>query len=320
MAERRNPMKQNDLKELRKEYESVSMSEDQAERMKEEMKRAAHEKNKNRKIILLAKCAAAAAAVFIVLPNTSANVAYAMSGIPVVGRLVEVVTFRDYRYESERHTADIQTPELVVSGEEAGRPDNMQDADQAAGAATETSQTEDTLQKTTEEINEEIAKITDQIIAEFEESLKYEEGYQDVQVTSEALSTTDQYFTLKLICYQASGSGAQWNYFYTIDLNTGKKLALKDLFKDGADYITPISGNIKRQMQEQMDADENVIYWLDNEDVGEWNFDQITEETSFYINENNEIVIAFNEGDVAPMYMGCVEFVIPNEVLADIRK
>lgn len=307
-------MKQNGLKELRKEYESISMPENQVERMKEEIKKAEQENNKNGKITLLVKCAAAAAAVFIILPNTSANVAYAMSGIPVVGRLVEVVTFRDYQYESERHTADIQTPELVVSGAAAVdiSKDNV--------AETDNTQKEDTLQKTTEEINAEIVRITDQITAEFEENLKYEEGYQDVQVTSEVLGTTKQYFTLKLICYQGSGSGAQWNYFYTIDLNTGEKLTLKDLFKDGADYITPISESIKQQMQEQMDADENVIYWLDNEDIPEWNFEKITEETSFYVNGNNEIVIAFNEGDVAPMYMGCVEFVIPGGILADIRK
>ena len=52
----------------------------------------------------------------------------------------------------------------------------------------------------------------------------------------------------------------------------------------------------------------------------EWDFQSITDDTSFYLNQNGEVVICFNEGDVAPMYMGCVEFVIPNEVLADIRK
>ena len=35
---------------------------------------------------------------------------------------------------------------------------------------------------------------------------------------------------------------------------------------------------------------------------------------------DNEVVVCFNEGDVAPMSMGCPEFVIPNEVLAGIRK
>ena len=29
---------------------------------------------------------------------------------------------------------------------------------------------------------------------------------------------------------------------------------------------------------------------------------------------------SFNEGDVAPMYMGTVEFVISNEILGEIRK
>ena len=69
-----------------------------------------------------------------------------------------------------------------------------------------------------------------------------------------------------------------------------------------------------------MDEDENVYYWLEDKEVEEWNFDEIPEDVSFYVNENNELVICFNEGDVAPMYMGTVEFVISNEVLGEIRK
>ena len=49
-------------------------------------------------------------------------------------------------------------------------------------------------------------------------------------------------------------------------------------------------------------------------------FKAITDETSFYLNEQDEIVIAFDEYEVAPGYMGCVEFVIPGEVTAGIRK
>ena len=76
---------------------------------------------------------------------------------------------------------------------------------------------------------------------------------------------------------------------------------------------------IKEQMKSQMAADENVRYWLDS-DMPEWDFTSITDNTSFYLNQNNEVVVCFNEGDVAPMSMGCPEFVIPNEVLAGIRK
>ncbi len=103
-------------------------------------------------------------------------------------------------------------------------------------------------------------KLTDQILTEFESGLKDQEGYQEMQVKHKVLSTTKDYFTLKLICYQAAGSGAETDYYYTIDLKTGKRLALADLFVEGADYITPISENIKQQMREQMKKKMRMLY------------------------------------------------------------
>lgn len=96
-------------------------------------------------------------------------------------------------------------------------------------------------------------------------------------------------------------------------------MQLKDIFIEGAEYIVPISENIKEQMRSQMAIDENVSYWLDDE-MEELNFKTISEDVSFYINEKDHLVISFNEGEVAPMYMGVVEFEIPEEVLRDIRK
>lgn len=248
-----------------------------------------------------AAIAAVFAGAFVLLPNTSASIAHAMEQLPLIGNLVEAVTFRNYSYDTDRNMADIDIPEIQV----ADRTGN--------------DEVQERLNRTAEEINTEIEQISEGLIAEFEAGLKYEEGYQDVAVTSEVLATTQDYFTLKLACYQGAGSGYAWNYYYTIDLNTGERLKLKDLFREDADYIAVISENIKKQMQEQMDADDDVMYWLDNE-IEEWNFKAITEETSFYLNEKGNVVIGFNEGDVAPMYMGAVEFEIPAEVLEDIRK
>ena len=142
-----------------------------------------------------------------------------MEQIPIIGQLVEVVTFRDYTYETDRNMADIEVPEIKLD-------------DQAAEG-----EVKENLERSTEEINAEIQKITSELIAEFEANLEYEEGYQDVIVQSEILATEEEYFTLKLICYQGAGSGYQWNYYYTIDLNTGERLQLKDIFAEGADYI-----------------------------------------------------------------------------------
>lgn len=321
------------IEQIKRHYEEVEMSKEQVEAMKKSIQDAKTEKKKQKKNYgaKAGVAAAAAAALFVLLPNTSENVAYAMSSIPLVGKLVEVVTFRDYQYESERQSADVTVPQLVAedvipNGTEAA-DGNGQTAAGENGAlgengqrGKEEQQIQENLKKTTEEINAEIQEITDRIVAEFEENLETEGNYQDIVIKHEVLATSEDYFTLKLICYQGAGSGAEWDYFYTIDLTNGERLALADLFAEGADYITPISENIKEQMRAQMSADENVIYWLDNEDIPEWNFEKITEETSFYLNQNGNIVICFNEGDVAPMYMGCVEFEIPDDVVGGIRK
>lgn len=292
------------LQNLKREYKELQMPEQYVDMLREKMRKAKlddrKEKNKKR-MKQYAATAAALIGAFIILPNTSATVAYAMEQMPIIGQLVEVVKFRDYKYESERNSADIEVIEIKPKDE------------------IESIEVKENLERTTAEINAEIQKITEGLVEEFEVHLKDEIGYQDVVVTSEILLTTQDYFTIKLLCYQGTGSGYQWNYFYTIDLKTGKRMQLKDVFVEGEDYITLISEDIKRQMQEQMSADDMICYWL-NDEIEELNFEKITEDTSFYLNEKNNVVINFDEGDVAPMYMGSVEFEISSEVLSNIRK
>lgn len=57
-----------------------------------------------------------------------------------------------------------------------------------------------------------------------------------------------------------------------------------------------------------MKADENVMYWIDDPEVAEWNFDAIAADQSFYLNDKGNIVICFNEGDVGPMVYGLSYF------------
>ena len=310
--------------DLKEEYSNKEMSEDQINAMKTAIEKAKRDSEKNRNVVVFQRVMATAAAflmAFIILPNTSGTVAYAMSQIPVLGRLVEVVTFRDYQYEDERNSANVEVPELAVAEEEI--PEETVVTKGVAGEALieedAVNEKKENLQKSMEEINAEIRTITEKFIEEFKTNLENEEGYQDLIVESEVINSTSEYFTLKLICYTASASGAEWNYYYTIDLNTGERILLEDIFAEGADYVTLISENIKVQMEEQMAADENVHYWLHDE-MEEFNFTKIAEDQSFYLTENGEVVICFNEGDVAPMYMGVVEFVIPQEVIGDIRK
>ena len=164
-------MKREAFERLREAYENVSMPEKGVTEMKKKIEEGKRQARRRKNLLLTLKGAAAAAAVFIILPNTSAGVAYAMSSIPVVGRLVEAVTFRDYRYEDERHSADVEVPGLITENT-AGIAETVESAD---------GERQERLQKTAEEINQEIETITGQLIAEFEENLKMKSGSADVK-------------------------------------------------------------------------------------------------------------------------------------------
>mgnify|MGYP000199436916 CR=1 FL=1 len=112
--------------------------------------------------------AAAAIAAFVILPNTSPSVAYAMEQIPLLGNLIEVVTFRDYQYSSDRNNADVNVPQLV--------PETV-----ASTEKTTEDPVGENLKKSTDEINAEIEKISDSLIAEFKQNMN-NEGYQDIMI------------------------------------------------------------------------------------------------------------------------------------------
>ena len=288
------------LEEMKKEYLSASPPPEGKERMKETIARAKAEnrqKRQKRRWKAWGSGLAAAAAIIVLLPNISSSAAYAMSSVPVLGQIIEAVTFREYAAESEdgRFEADVKIPELRAS-------DGLSvDAEQL------------------KRINDEIRQIAQEMIDEFEINMAEEASYEQLMIKYEILDTTDDYFSLKLITYHGAGSGYQKDYYYTLDLETGKQLTLADLFPAGAVFITPISENIKEQMRRRMEEDENKVYWVDAEDGIGWVFDAIPPDQSFYVNRDGHLVITFSEGDVAPMYMGCDEFVIPDTVTENIK-
>lgn len=242
---------------------------------------------------------AAAAAAVILLPNLSMSVAYAWEKIPVLSTIVKVVVWRDYQKEEGRYEANVSVPQVKVEPEDGADP-----------------AIKEQLQQSADQINASVEELTNQIIAEFEENLEADQelyGADSIHVGHEVVTDNDRYFSLKVWVVEAMGSGYEQDHYYTIDRSTGKILTLADLFTDES-YIGAISEEIKAQMKAQMEADENVYYWLDDQDVPEWNFEQISKDQSFYISGDGTLVICFNEGDVAPMYMGCVSFEMPKTI------
>ena len=286
----------------KKEYEEIKVPENMKERIEASIARAKKDKRKVKKVKLWKTCTSAAAvlAIVLVLPNTSQTAAAAMQQIPLLGNLFKITTVREYQVDEERNMANVKVPQVEVQD----TTDGNTDADRAAQA-----------KESADAINFDIEEETNKLIDEFKESMKNEEGYQDIYIDSKVLTDNDRLFSLELILYQGAGSGYEQHKHYTVDKLTGKELTLKDLCGD--DYVNTISEEVKEQMRAQMAADETVKYWLDDPDVPEWNFDKIAEDQDFYVNAEGHVVICFNEYDVAPGSMGCVEFIMPQTVTLD---
>lgn len=282
------------MEKWKREYDQIAVPENVKERMEEAVMRAKESKKRIRKVrmIRMAGSAVAVFAVLLILPNTSRTAAAAMQQIPVLGDFFKVVTIREYQVDEDRYQADVKVPEVVPE-------ENKEISDETAQQAKETA----------DAINFDIQQVTDELIEEFKSTMEeFEDGYGDILVDSQVLTDDEKWFSLDLVLYQGAGSGYERHRHYTIDKTTGKKAMLSDFF--GEAYVDTISDEIKKQMRQRMAEDENVTYWIDNQDIPEWNFQSIAEDQDFYVNKDGDVVVCFNEYEVAPGYMGCVEFVI----------
>lgn len=319
---------QEQLRQLQEEYENMIIPEAGRERLQAGIDRARMEKKRaehaRRRSAWTA--VAAAAVVMIALPNTNIQIAHAMENIPLLGGFFRLVTVRQYNYSDENHNAEVELAQINY-GEDAGEGASVGEV-AAAPKGTAAGSVEGVGQEAAvanlsedgvEAVNQDMEATVEELIRQFEDTLS-EEGYHGLHVSQEVVTDNERYYTVKLSVLETEASGYEHNQFYTIDKQTGNVVTLEDLFVEGSDYISAISENIKTQMQEQMAADEGVIYFLDNDDMPEFNFQGITEQTNFYFNEKDELVIAFDEYEVAPGSMGTPEFVIPQEVTAAILK
>ena len=267
--------------------------------------------NGNKVFKIVGWAAAVAVIAILVLPNTSPKIAYAMSQVPVLRNVIEVVVIRDYSYAEGTYEADIEQGSVVV---ETIEPED--DADYTVIVDDITDETEVSVAV----INKDIDTMTQELIDTFEADVEAGDGYHGVYMNHEVVTDTAEWFTLRIYAEDVEASGTQYVYYYHMDKTTGEIATLETLFAEGADYVTPISENIISQMRKQMAADENMIYWLDEEIEPEINFTQIKKDQKFYLNEQGAIVICFDEYEVAPGYMGLVEFTIDMNILTDIIK
>ena len=249
---------------------------------------------KNRTPIKILVGSGAVAALLMVVLNTNPVLAKSLSDVPVIGNVINVMTFVEYKVDDEKHHANIKVPSIS----------NLKDKD---------------LEKS---LNEKYLKENKQLYQEFLQEVEslQKQGDGHIGVESGYVIKTDNEKILSIGRYVVNtvGSSSTTFKYDTIDKKKHLILTLPILFEN-QNYIEKISENIKDQMKQQMKEDKTKVYWI--LDAGVENpidpFEKITANHNFYINQENKLVICFDRYEVPPGYMGVVEFIIPTELLSD---
>lgn len=274
------------IEQLKKEYRSIPVPPSARERAKQGILQAKEEQGRLSPLRLIrpaAATAAAAMAAVTILANLNPTTARAMEKLPVIGPIAQVVTFRTFTDSQGGFEASLEIPGLKGTGEEA--------------------------------VNRSIEEYASQLIAlyEAEVAASQGEGHYSMDSSYDVVTDTKDYLSIRICTTIVMASGTEYVKIFTVDKSTGQVIGLRDLFPGQPHMLSDISGNIRAQMEEQMAADENVVYYL-NSDTPEWDFKGLSGDESFYLDPKGQLVIVFDEYQVAPGYMGAVEFTIPSSV------
>lgn len=271
------------IMDYKKDYMGMKVPENLEDIVKESIKKARKKNISNKKII------GSAAVVAIILGiNVSPVFADAVSDIPIVGRIVKLVTVKNYTLNKNNVEADIKVPAIEGLGNK---------------------QLEENINK---ELIENGKKLYEDLVEELpslSNQMKYIGGDYKIEADN------DRFLSIETSKEEIQASSYSTKKHYTIDKDKQIVLTLPMLFKDN-NYIEEISDDIKTQMINNMREDNNLIYFLksDQNEKSTDYFDKIKEDQDFYINNDGNLVVCFNKYEVAPGYMGNLEFTISDKI------
>ena len=139
--------------------------------------------------------------------------------------------------------------------------------------------------------------------------------YKNLDVHSEVILNSEEYYVLSLSVLQEEGDSHTLNHYYTVDKHSGELLTLSELFPYTANYKEILTEEVKKQIKEHNRISEDKYFVQDGED--EEGFREVTDEQSFYINADKHLVLVFPEGEIAPMSMGEIQFIMPESIWQD---
>lgn len=280
----------NRMNKLKKDYEQTEIPSELKDVVNASIRQAKASRKKRPLLKQWTIGAAAAAALFVGSINLSPSFAQAMVNVPVLGTIVEVFTVQQLAVDEDHYQADVKTPAI----------DGLSDKDLQA-ALNEKYITE----------NKALFEQFEQDVAEMKEM---GDGHLGISTGYEVMTDTDQLLSIARYQVNTVASSSTTMKYDTIDKKNSILITLPSLFKDDS-YIDTISSYILDEMQRQSEADEDRVFFL-NDEFGD-GFDKIRPDQSFYITADNKLVISFDKYEIAPGYMGVVTFEIPTEVIKE---
>jgi Protein of unknown function (DUF3298)/Deacetylase PdaC len=279
------------LEKLKSDYKNVPLPNN----LDEIVRNTIHRSKSRRRFPMKSIAGLTAAAIFVLSLNTSPTFAKSLSNFPVLRNVVKVLTFTEYTVNEPTYKANIKVP--AVS--------NLKN--------------KDLEQSLNQKYLKENQKLYDEFKKEISSLEKNSGGHLGVDSGYEVKTDNENILSIERYVVNTVASSSTTMKFDTIDKKKEILLSLPILFQDKS-YIDIINKNIKEQMINQMNQDENKIYWIPeaNLDYSIDPFVSITENQNFYINKDYKLVISFDKYEVAPGYMGVVEFIIPTNILTNI--
>lgn len=236
---------------------------------------------------------AASVGIMVVSINLSPSFANTLENVPVIGSLVKVVNLANYKIEDNGFEVTVEPPKI------------------------EGLKNKELEYKLNKEFEDKGKALYNDYLKEIEELKKDGiEGRELVKSWYEVKTDNEKILSIALYTHYAQGSSSTESKYYNINKENETVLTLEGMFS-GSDYVNVISENIKEQMKERMEQDKDKYYWIEDENMGD--FELISKDQKFYINKNNEVVICYDKYEVAPGAMGAQEFIIPNDIVASLQ-
>lgn len=230
---------------------------------------------------------AAMAACLVLLLNLSPTFADGACSLPVVGDVCRIFVFREYHTQDEIKYIDAVIPQIENTGKsELEQRVNLY--------------IQQLIQNCLDESEARAKEYYDAFVATGGDPTEFHPI--GITVDYEVKYLTSQYVSLHICHYESAFAAYQTDYYYTLDLESEKMLTLKDWF--GNDYQQIVADSIRRTIS-TWSAEEQRELWTDItlEDL-------ITEQRSFYLNEDGQAVVVFDKYELACGAAGRPEFVI----------